>query len=764
MSFLDKVKKVKFAGDVVSGRAKEKLKNKIKWKIFLFFAPVIGIAIIVTCLYNIIFEAIGYSKAQEIAIQMIYMENQTIQEKLEEYESIIKPTINNIFENGITTGQNIRIPLDPSEGGNAAADATGSLSIVNLGSKELPGAGAVYDAYQQVWQDFCRRRDESNGKYGEFAFEYNEITETFWENPDWKEKLATIVQCYFPEQEIRDIYAPIGSIDGTPKNPSEILKRNFELFITGSNWGYIVGGGPVEKTVEVSEEEKREFYRINSMCTRELPPVKSETFTLTPTKGEYEVDKNKKYYVDELEILGGSEDDSEMVKAQRKSDWLRYFAETKQGLASYGSFNCFEKDYEMVDKSSSEAILSYTVDFNAETETSWTKLIKELENREFKKITSDEELEMAIEMIRYLANVNDPSVDLEAPAVTMDGTMFMMPTKEQFDSIAKVFNTKFSWRDYTVQEESDTRLELKDSAGLVTMYSTLTEQMGFTKEAACAVLGVAKTSTNFNCEFTSSGGGYGIFDWRGDVLNKLKLNTDYEECNTQIKFFQNDFSTNNKYYDLRQKLPSMTNMEEAAKAFKQGYMPDSICLLSSAIEYANQYYEIIDKISDLSERTQPFVHLTDDEIETYMFASNASGKAAIAVNYALNQVGQPYSQQTRNKNKRIFDCGSLCLWAYEEAGMDQSELTSGYAGYPGTAAESWRYFRDNGKTVAYEDMQAGDLIYYQDGPNGRCDNVSHVQMYIGNGICISAHGDNYGVIIIPASDKKLVGVARPTLD
>ena len=108
------------------------------------------------------------------------------------------------------------------------------------------------------------------------------------------------------------------------------------------------------------------------------------------------------------------------------------------------------------------------------------------------------------------------------------------------------------------------------------------------------------------------------------------------------------------------------------------------------------------------------------------------------VSYALTKVGYPYSQQYRDTGN-YYDCSSLAYYSWKAAGIDIS-----YGGANTAAAEA-EGLDSAGHTVAYADMQPGDLIFYSYERNGRYKNISHVAVYVGNGMVVEAKGVAYGV-------------------
>lgn len=123
--------------------------------------------------------------------------------------------------------------------------------------------------------------------------------------------------------------------------------------------------------------------------------------------------------------------------------------------------------------------------------------------------------------------------------------------------------------------------------------------------------------------------------------------------------------------------------------------------------------------------------------------------------YALNRVGYPYSQAYRDSGN-YYDCSSLAYYSWKAANID-----IGYGGATYAAAEA-QGLEEAGKTVSYESMQPGDLIFYSYCRNGRYKNISHVAIYIGNGKVVEAKNEQYGVFYgdIP-SPASIVLIGRP---
>ena len=93
----------------------------------------------------------------------------------------------------------------------------------------------------------------------------------------------------------------------------------------------------------------------------------------------------------------------------------------------------------------------------------------------------------------------------------------------------------------------------------------------------------------------------------------------------------------------------------------------------------------------------------------------------------MSRLGHPYSQTYRGKGN-YTDCSYLTMWCYRHAGIT----------IPGTAAEQGRYMVEHDLTIAKEDLQPGDLVFWSHKPNGRFMNITHVGIYAGNGMVVDA--------------------------
>ena len=116
---------------------------------------------------------------------------------------------------------------------------------------------------------------------------------------------------------------------------------------------------------------------------------------------------------------------------------------------------------------------------------------------------------------------------------------------------------------------------------------------------------------------------------------------------------------------------------------------------------------------------------------------NVSGMAAVAVKYALAQVGKPYVYGAAGPN--AFDCSGLTMAAWGAAGVSLSHNSAAQMG--------------EGTPVSESQLQPGDLVFYYSG-------ISHVGMYIGNGMIVNAENPSVGVVIAPLHSMPYMGAVR----
>jgi cell wall-associated NlpC family hydrolase len=116
----------------------------------------------------------------------------------------------------------------------------------------------------------------------------------------------------------------------------------------------------------------------------------------------------------------------------------------------------------------------------------------------------------------------------------------------------------------------------------------------------------------------------------------------------------------------------------------------------------------------------------------------ASGRAAAAVRYAMAQVGKAYVWGAAGPS--AFDCSGLMMAAWAQAGVGLPHSSSAQQG--------------SGMRVSESQLQPGDLVFYY-------SPVSHVGMYIGNGLIVNAENPSVGVKVTGLHSMPYSGAVRP---
>jgi cell wall-associated NlpC family hydrolase len=118
-----------------------------------------------------------------------------------------------------------------------------------------------------------------------------------------------------------------------------------------------------------------------------------------------------------------------------------------------------------------------------------------------------------------------------------------------------------------------------------------------------------------------------------------------------------------------------------------------------------------------------------------------SAAAQRAVQFALNQVGEPYVWGAAGPS--AWDCSGLTMMAWRAGGVS----------LPHSAAEQYNY----GTHVSRSQLQPGDLIFFY-------QPIGHVTIYIGDGMMVSAptSGQNVSVVPLSSFNSDYTGATRLT--
>lgn len=130
---------------------------------------------------------------------------------------------------------------------------------------------------------------------------------------------------------------------------------------------------------------------------------------------------------------------------------------------------------------------------------------------------------------------------------------------------------------------------------------------------------------------------------------------------------------------------------------------------------------------------------TPAQVQTAYRVHAGNVAAQKAVDFAVAQVGKPYVWAASGPDS--FDCSGLTMAAWAKGGVS----------LPHFAASQYTY----GTHVSYDSLQPGDLVFlYSD--------LHHVEIYIGNGLAVSAPqpGENVKIVRVADSRSDFVGATR----
>jgi cell wall-associated NlpC family hydrolase len=110
---------------------------------------------------------------------------------------------------------------------------------------------------------------------------------------------------------------------------------------------------------------------------------------------------------------------------------------------------------------------------------------------------------------------------------------------------------------------------------------------------------------------------------------------------------------------------------------------------------------------------------------------------AQALRFAEEKLGDPYVWGGAGPND--FDCSGLVMWSYEQVGIQLDHFTG----------DQW----NEGEHISRSQLQPGDLVFF-------FADISHVGMYVGNGLMIDAPTFGQPVQIQPVFWSAFVGAVR----
>ncbi len=218
-----------------------------------------------------------------------------------------------------------------------------------------------------------------------------------------------------------------------------------------------------------------------------------------------------------------------------------------------------------------------------------------------------------------------------------------------------------------------------------------------------------------------------------------------ELLNADEDAFLNELSTFNTVSDLQDSLLSDYGDELKAYAIRRketSERRDQVADIEADLEDEKatvdaKLEEAEDLLDELEAEEREAILSRDSDVRAPSSVP-ATGRAAAAVQYVMAQVGDAYVYGAAGPS--AFDCSGLTMMAWAQAGVSLPHSSSAQYGM--------------GAHIAESALQPGDLVFYY-------SPISHVEMYIGNGLIAGAANPGAGVRVADLHSMPYVGAVRP---
>jgi peptidoglycan DL-endopeptidase CwlO len=292
----------------------------------------------------------------------------------------------------------------------------------------------------------------------------------------------------------------------------------------------------------------------------------------------------------------------------------------------------------------------------------------------------------------------------------------------KIDDVQKRVDTLFHEAEQASERLNDAQLELADLRSDLVSLQADQQRQGTKLEAARKNLQDSIVSS-YEGQNLSAVGVVANTDDANSFVSNLSTMSAYNDLQSQLF---SSFSTEAKALNLRAKA-TQQRADEIKK--KQ----DELAAEKKTID--SKYAEAKDLLDKLKAEEREAL-LTRGSVRMPS-GVDASGAAATAIHYAMAQVGKAYVYGAAGPN--AFDCSGLMMMAWAQAGIALPHSSSAQYGM--------------GRHVASSDLQPGDLVFYY-------SPISHVAMYIGNGLIVEAANPGAGIRVSPVFSMPYSGATR----
>ena len=216
-----------------------------------------------------------------------------------------------------------------------------------------------------------------------------------------------------------------------------------------------------------------------------------------------------------------------------------------------------------------------------------------------------------------------------------------------------------------------------------------------------------------------------VSDDPGAFLGRLSTMSSYNDLQSQMF---SDYSRELKALDIRRDA-TQRRANEVAELKAQ---------LAKEKATIDEKVDEAEALLDRLEEEQREEMMAPSRSEVRAPSVPASGRAGAAVSYAMAQVGDAYVYGATGPD--AYDCSGLTMASWAQAGVALPHSSSAQYG--------------SGPQVPASALQPGDLVFYY-------SPISHVGMYIGNGMIVHAANPSTGVQVAGLYSMPFTGAVRP---
>jgi cell wall-associated NlpC family hydrolase len=290
------------------------------------------------------------------------------------------------------------------------------------------------------------------------------------------------------------------------------------------------------------------------------------------------------------------------------------------------------------------------------------------------------------------------------------------------DDVQKRVDTLFHEAEQASERLNDAKLELGDLQDDLTSLQADQSRQDQRLESAREDLQDSIVS-QYEGEHLSALGSVAVSGDAGSFVSSLSTMSAYNDLQAQLF---DSFTTEAKALDIRRKATERRAAEIAEKERQLAAEKETVDTKLTEAE------ELLDRLK--AEEREALLSRGSVRMPSGV---DASGAAATAIRFAMAQVGKAYVYGAAGPS--AYDCSGLMMVAWAQAGISLPHSSSAQYGV--------------GRHVSHSELQPGDLVFYY-------SPISHVAMYIGNGLIVEAANPGAGVRVSGVDSMPYVGATR----